>query len=90
MAHPAREHVREEQLTGFKYFDRLQPLFARPGAAGAWLSVLLMLQVVPYFMTGFESVVKCAEEASPVFRPRHYIRAIVLAIVVGILTIFIK
>ncbi|MGH9675524.1 MAG: APC family permease, partial [Candidatus Acidiferrum sp.] len=32
------------------------------------LSILLVWQIVPYFMTGFESVGKCAEEASPNFR----------------------
>jgi len=29
MAHPKRDEVREEQLTGFKYFDRLASLFER-------------------------------------------------------------
>ncbi len=52
---------------------------------GRLVSILLVMQIVPYFMTGFESVAKCAEEASPDFRPRRFIRAIVLAIVVGIL-----
>jgi basic amino acid/polyamine antiporter, APA family len=60
-----------------------QPLFARPGAGGAWLSILLVLQVVPYFMTGFESVGKEAEEARPGFDPRHYGRAILLAAGIG-------
>ncbi len=55
------------------------PLYSRAG----WVSVLLVLQIVPYFMTGFESVAKCAEEASPGFRGRGFFRAIVLAIVVG-------
>ena len=41
----------------------LQPLFARPGAKGALVSILLILQVVPYYMTGFESVAKSSEEA---------------------------
>jgi basic amino acid/polyamine antiporter, APA family len=55
-----------------------------PGFAHApWLSVLLVLQVVPYFMTGFESVGKCAEEASPGFRPGAFSRAILAAIVVS-------
>src|SRR5271165_6512382 len=31
------------------------------------VSILLVLQIVPYFMTGFESVSKAAEEASPTF-----------------------
>jgi basic amino acid/polyamine antiporter, APA family len=61
----------------------LPPLFARPGAAGAWLSVLLVLQVVPYFMTGFESVAKGAEESRPDFDPRGFARAMLLAVVVG-------
>jgi len=49
-----------------------------------WLSILLVIQIVPYFMTGFESVGKCAEEASPEFRSRGFFRAMVLAIIVGI------
>ena len=49
------------------------------------ISVLLVLQIVPYFMTGFESVAKSAEEASPEFRSRGFFTAIVLAIVVGVL-----
>ena len=55
------------------------PLFSHT----PFISVLLVLQIVPYFMTGFESVAKCAEEASPEFRSAGYFRAIVMAIVVG-------
>lgn len=47
------------------------------------VSTLLVLQVVPYFMTGFESVGKCAEEAHPEFRAKHYFRAMALAILAG-------
>ncbi len=61
----------------------VQPLFARPGAAGAWLSVLLMLQVVPYFMTGFESVAKGSEEARAGFDPGGFSRAMYAAVVAG-------
>ncbi len=61
----------------------LQPLFARPGAGGAWLSVLLTLQVVFYFMTGFESVGKGAEEARPGFDPRNFSRAMYASVVAG-------
>ena len=43
------------------------------------------MQIVPYFMTGFESVVKGAEEASPEFRAGGFLKAIWMAIVVGIL-----
>jgi len=56
---------------------------APPFRGGALLSVLLVLQIVPYFMTGFESVPKCAEEASPHFRSRGFFRAILAALVVG-------
>ncbi|HEY3124294.1 MAG TPA: APC family permease [Thermoanaerobaculia bacterium] len=62
-----------------------QPLFARPGAGGAWLSVLLVLQIVPYFMTGFESIGKESEEARPGFDPRHFGRAILAAAGIGCL-----
>jgi basic amino acid/polyamine antiporter, APA family len=48
------------------------------------ISILLVIQIVPYFMTGFESVGKAAEEASPEFRARGFFRAIWMAIVVGI------
>lgn len=57
------------------------PLFSR----GSFVSVLLVIQIVPYFMTGFESVPKCAEEASPEFRARGFFRAILLALIVGAL-----
>jgi amino acid transporter len=57
------------------------PLFTH----SPFVSVLLVMQIVPYFMTGFESVVKGAEEASPEFRSRGFFKAIWMAIVVGIL-----
>jgi amino acid transporter len=63
--------------------SNLPPAFARQGAGGAWLSILLVLQVVPYFMTGFESVAKASEEARPGFDPRNFARAITWAITVG-------
>jgi APA family basic amino acid/polyamine antiporter len=55
-----------------------------PGFSVAPLvSVLLVLQIVPYFMTGFESVPKVAEEAHKEFRSQGFFRAIVLALFVG-------
>lgn len=57
------------------------PLFTH----SPFISVLLVLQIVPYFMTGYESVTKAAEEASPEFRSRGFFKAIWMAIVVGIL-----
>jgi amino acid transporter len=61
----------------------LEPLFARPGTAGALLSILMVVQIVPYFMTGFESVGKESEEAGPGFDPRNFGRAILTAAVAG-------
>ena len=57
------------------------PLFTH----GRFVSVLLVMQIVPYFMTGYESVGKGAEEASGGFRASSFLIAIWMAIVVGIL-----
>jgi APA family basic amino acid/polyamine antiporter len=57
------------------------PLFTHSG----FVSVLLVIQIVPYFMTGYESVAKAAEEASPEFRAGGFFKAIWMAIIVGIL-----
>src|ERR1022692_29852 len=48
------------------------------------VSVLLMFQIVPYFMTGFESVSKAAEESTPEFRRQGFLKAIWMAVLVGI------
>lgn len=48
-------------------------------------SFLLVLQIVPYFMTGFESVSKAAEESTSGFEGRRFLTAIWMAILVGIL-----
>ena len=53
--------------------------------ATPFVSILLTLQIVPYFMTGFESVPKYAEEAKPEFREKSYMKAIGLALGVGAL-----
>ncbi|HTT33833.1 MAG TPA: APC family permease [Methylomirabilota bacterium] len=57
--------------------------FAPPFRAAPLVSILLTLQIVPYFMTGFESVPKEAEEAHAEFRATHFFRAIVMALLVG-------
>src|SRR6202142_626501 len=49
------------------------------------VSFLLVLQIVPYFMTGFESVSKAAEESSPEFGKHEFLKAIWMAVLVGIL-----
>jgi len=50
-----------------------------------FVSVLLVMQIVPYYMTGYESVAKAAEEANPEFRARGFFKTIWMAIIVGIL-----
>ncbi len=49
------------------------------------VSFLLVVQIVPYFMTGFESVSKAAEESTPEFRSQSFLKAIWMAILIGIL-----
>jgi basic amino acid/polyamine antiporter, APA family len=51
--------------------------------ANPFLSIFLTLQIVPYFMTGFESVPKYVEEANPELRQASYMHAIGLALGVG-------
>ena len=59
--------------------SNLAPPFSHSG----FVSILLVLQIVPYFMTGFESVAKSSEEANPQFRSHGYFRAIVAALLAG-------
>ena len=49
-----------------------------------FISIFLVLQIVPYYMTGYESVTKAAEEANPEFRSRGFLLAIWSAIIVGV------
>jgi APA family basic amino acid/polyamine antiporter len=56
--------------------SNLHPLFSH----SPLMSVLLVWQVVPWLLSGFESVGKCAEEASPLFRERDFAIAIMLTI----------
>ncbi|MFZ2086256.1 MAG: APC family permease [Candidatus Sulfotelmatobacter sp.] len=57
------------------------PLFAH----APLVSFLLMIQIVPYFMPGFESVSTAAEESTPEFHSQSFLKAIWMAILVGIL-----
>ena len=60
------------------------PANYHPAFHGApFVSIILTLQIVPYFMTGFESVPKVAEEARLEFRPSDFFRAIGMAVLVG-------
>lgn len=58
----------------------LHPLFSH----SPLLSVLLVWQIVPWLLSGFEAVGKCAEEASPNFRARDFTVAIVLTILAAL------
>jgi amino acid transporter len=54
--------------------DNLPPLFStREDWWGMTVSVLLVLQIVPYFLAGFESVARCAEEKHDNFRGQHFV-----------------
>jgi amino acid transporter len=59
--------------------SNLHPLFSHTPL----LSILLVWQVVPWLVSGFESVGKCAEEASPGFADRNFNVAIMLTIFSG-------
>ena len=74
-------------VLGFARGDsaNMQPLFQKPGTAGVLLSIFLVLQIVPYFMTGFESVAKGSEEALSGFDPRNFTKAIYAALFAGLL-----
>lgn len=61
--------------------SNMRPLFSHTPL----VSILLTLQIVPYFLTGFESVPKVAEEAHPGFRGREFFTAIASALFVGAL-----
>src|SRR5215470_14027565 len=65
--------------------SNMRPFFSQPGAAGPWLSIFLVMQIVPYFMTGFESVAKGSEEAEAGFDPRNFTRAIYASLIAGFL-----
>lgn len=63
--------------------ENLRPFFADAGVAGGLLSTLAVMQVVPYFLLGFETVPKCSEEAAGDFDPRRFVRVILLALAAG-------
>ncbi|MBZ5719839.1 MAG: APC family permease [Acidobacteriia bacterium] len=69
-------------LAGAKHgsVSNFHPLFSH----APLLSILLVWQVVPWLVSGFESVGKCAEEASPSFKGRDFSVAILLTIFAGL------
>jgi amino acid transporter len=57
-----------------------RPLFSH----APLISILLVWQVVPWMMSGFESVGKSSEEASPDFQHRNFSTAIIMTIFAGL------
>ncbi len=65
--------------------DNLPPLFAHGESwRGAGVSVLLMLQIVPYFLAGFEAVARCAEEKAPDFAGHRFVGITLAALGSGV------
>src|SRR5246127_466798 len=60
--------------------SNFHPLFSH----APLLSILLVWQVVPWLVSGFESVGKCAEEGNPNFDGRNFSVAILLTIFAGL------
>jgi amino acid transporter len=58
----------------------LQPVFTH----APWISIVLVLQIAPYYLIGFEAVAKCSEEAQIDYQPQRFFRAIVLALSIGV------
>src|ERR1700694_1430960 len=69
-------------LAGAKHgsVSNFYPLFSH----APLLSILLVWQVVPWLVSGFESVGKCAEEANPNFDGKNFSVAILLTIFAGL------
>jgi APA family basic amino acid/polyamine antiporter len=64
----------------------LPPYFANEaGVLGGLLSVLAVLQVAPYYLMGFETIPKCAEEAAHDFPSRRFIRVMLWALAMATL-----
>ena len=77
-------------VAGFSKMEtqNLQPFFAQESSSplmGALISTIMILQIVPYFLTGFESVPKASEEANEDFAPRGFSKAIYLGLAAGVL-----
>jgi amino acid transporter len=67
--------------------ERLPPYFAdERGAVGGILSVLAVLQVVPYYLMGFETIPKCSEEAAGGVAARRF--GWIMFGAVGVATLF--
>jgi amino acid transporter len=65
--------------------EQMRPFFSSQNQdfAGAALATLAVLPIVPYFLTGFETIPKCSEEAAGDFDPRRFGRVMLLALAFG-------
>ncbi len=70
---------------GRSRIENFEPLFAEVAALGVVVSIIRVLQIVPYFLTGFEAVPKCCEEADEGFQSGGFVKAIFLGLAVGTL-----
>jgi basic amino acid/polyamine antiporter, APA family len=67
-------------------YEQMQPLFKEGyDLSGVLLSTLAVLPIVPYFLMGFETVPKCAEEAATGFQTRRFAPVMLLALAAGTL-----
>jgi APA family basic amino acid/polyamine antiporter len=68
-------------------FSNMQPFFARQGDwTAAPLSVFAVLGIVPFFMSGFDTIPQAAEESGLKVNPKDLGKAVIVSIFVG--TIF--
>jgi len=65
-------------------FSNMQPLFAHQGSwAAVPLSVIAVLGIVPFFMSGFDTIPQAAEESGLKVNPKDLGKAVVVSIFVG-------
>jgi basic amino acid/polyamine antiporter, APA family len=62
----------------------LHPMFSHEGTWGGVVSTLLVLQVVPYFLSGFESIPRCAEERAEDFQRSRFMGITLAALATGV------
>ena len=67
-------------------FSNLRPLFAGDGSiAASFGSILAVMGIVPFFMSGFDTIAQGSEESGNQINPRNIGRAVLLSIAAGAL-----
>jgi APA family basic amino acid/polyamine antiporter len=67
-------------------FSNMKPLFAGNGSVAAGFgSVLAVLGIVPFFMSGFDTIAQGSEESGKQIDPRNIGRAVLISIAAGAL-----